>query len=209
MNKIEWKISKEVVQYMDATLFMEKRVAEIIDKKSNELVWCLEHPSLYTAGTSAKKEELFSNALPVFHTGRGGKYTYHGPGQRIIYLMLDLKRIFNKEPDLRAYIYMLEEVVIKTLEAFQIKGERRNNRVGIWVERDNKEFKIAAIGIRVRKWVSFHGIAVNIDPNLNFFDGILPCGIKEFGVTSLADCGVNCTIEEFDAIFKTKFNLVF
>ena len=185
---IDWKITKDLVQYSKALEIMEERVAQIIKDQAHEMAWLLEHPSLYTAGTSATKEDLLQdNILPVFQTGRGGKYTYHGPKQRIMYLMLDLKRRAQPaHPDLKKYVYNLEQLIIDTLKNFDIEGERKQNRIGIWVtDKNGIEAKIAAIGIRIKKWVTYHGIAINVDPALEHFNGIVPCGIKEYGITSM------------------------
>jgi lipoyl(octanoyl) transferase len=197
MAKIQWKKSEGLISYEEALEFMETRVNQIIEGKEEEVIWFLEHDDIYTAGTSASKAELLSNEFPIYESGRGGKYTYHGPGQRIVYFILNLKRLF-KQPDLRQYIYLLEEIIIETLREWNIDSFRRSGRVGIWVEKNNIEKKIAAIGIRIRKWVSFHGIAVNIHPNLDNYSGIVPCGIKEYGITSLADLGINCDLKQFD-----------
>ncbi len=192
---IEWKIEKSLIDYDFAVEYMETRVAAIRSGTASEQVWLLEHASLYTAGTSAKNDDLLDNRFPVYKTGRGGEYTYHGPGQRVAYVMLDLK----KKPDLRSYIKSLEEWIILTLAEFNIKGERREGRVGIWVEgADGKENKIAAIGVRIRKWVTYHGIAINLNPDLSHFNGIVPCGISNYGVTSMHDLGVDITMGELD-----------
>ena len=207
---IEWKITDGLVDYNEALEFMEKRVADIRDGKAPECVWLLEHPPLYTGGTSAKAADLLTpDRFPVFETGRGGQYTYHGPGQRIAYVMLDLKA---RDPDVRKYVQDLESWVIKSLSAFQVKGERRQGRVGIWVDRGRGyEDKIAAIGVRLRKWVTFHGIAINVEPDLENFKGIVPCGIEDekLGVTSLVDLGLPVTMEDLDVILMREFNEVF
>lgn len=203
---MEWKISEEPVDYPEAVEFMEKRVAAIRDGTADELVWLLEHPSIYTAGTSAKAEDLLNPKFPVFETGRGGQYTYHGPGQLIAYVMLDLKKR-SQEPDLKKYICNLEQWIINTLEALDIRGERREGRVGIWVDTDGREEKIAAIGVRVRHWVTYHGISINIDPNLSHFEGIVPCGIQGHGVTSLKALGQDCLLENLHKILKSNWFL--
>ena len=206
---IEWKTSSENVLYPDAVAFMEARVADIYKKDVPDMVWALEHPALYTAGTSANAQDLLSQDLPVFQTGRGGQYTYHGPGQRIYYIMLNLKEVFQA-PDIKIYIWMLEESIIQSLEMFNIKGERRAGRVGIWVVcPDGQEKKIAAIGVRVRHWVAYHGISVNLSPDLGAFSGIVPCGISEHGVTSFKDLGVDVTQEAFDNVYRESFLSVF
>ena len=183
---------------------MEERVTAIRDYGAPELVWLLEHPPLYTAGTSAAPEELLDAArFPVYAAGRGGRYTYHGPGQRIAYLMLDLKR---RGGDIRRYVHLLEELAIRTLAEFGVHGERREGRIGIWVELgDGSEAKIGAIGVRVRRWVSYHGLALNLRPDLGHFQGIVPCGISEYGVTSLAALGVRADLADLDAALRRSF----
>ncbi len=183
---VQWKISNNPVSYEEALSEMNARVSDIHEGKKEELIWLLEHPPLYTAGTSAKEEDLRNPEFPVYETGRGGEYTYHGPGQRIAYAMLDLKQRYAK-PDIKHYIWSLEEWIIKILAQFDIKGERRAGRVGIWVETEKGEKKIAAIGVRVRHWITLHGFSLNIDPDLSHFDGIVPCGISEYGVTSMKE----------------------
>src|SRR6202012_496763 len=189
---VEWRISDSPVGYLDAVAAMEARAADIADGKAGELVWLLEHPPLYTSGTSGKEGDLLDPRFPIFDTGRGGQLTYHGPGQRVAYVMLDLKR---RRPDVRAYVASLEQWIIQTLAAFNVRGERREDRVGVWVARPDKgagfEDKIAAIGVRLRRWVSFHGIAINVEPALTHFDAIVPWGVADprFGVTSLVDLG--------------------
>lgn len=204
MNSLEWKISDSPVDYPEALAFMEARVAAIRDQGAPECVWLLEHPPLYTAGTSAKREDLLDpDRFPVYDAGRGGQYTYHGPGQRVAYVMLDLKR---RGGDIRAFVHDLEEWLIHTLDRFGVKGERRDGRVGIWVERGmGREDKIAAIGVRVRRWVTFHGISLNVDPDLSHFGGIVPCGITQYGVTSLWNLGHTPTMEEVDMALKDAF----
>ncbi|RAU23270.1 lipoate-protein ligase B [Paramagnetospirillum kuznetsovii] len=205
---VEWRISDHPVDYLDAVAEMEARVAAIRAGTAPELVWLLEHPPLYSAGTSADPRDLVDpERFPVFESGRGGQYTYHGPGQRVAYVLLDLKR---RGPDVRAYVHALEEWIIRTLDRFVVKGERRCGRVGIWVDRGNgREDKIAAIGVRVRHWVTFHGIALNLDPNLSHFEGIVPCGIREHGVTSLWDLGLTPTMEDLDCALMSTFPEVF
>jgi len=206
---IEWKISSGLIPYEEAMSVMEARVAAIIRGAAPEMVWLLEHPPLYTAGTSAKPSDLLTpEALPVHYTGRGGQFTYHGPGQRIAYVMLDLKR--RNAQDVRAYVQALEEWIIRSLAAFNIIGERREGRVGIWVEKpDGSEAKIGALGIRVRKWVTYHGIALNIHPDLSHFSGIVPCGVSAHGVTSYADLGHHVTMQEIDAVLRSEFSALF
>jgi lipoyl(octanoyl) transferase len=207
-SAIEWRISEAPVGYEDAVAAMEQRVAGIIGNKQPDLIWLLEHPPLYTAGTSADAGDLLRHDLPVFQTGRGGQYTYHGPGQRVVYAVMDLKQ---RRADLRWYICQLEQWVIDTLSEFGIKGERREGRVGIWIDRarlggrPGQEDKIAAIGVRVRKWVAYHGISINLDPKLSDFDGIVPCGIREHGVTSLVDLGLPVSMEDLDAALMRRF----
>ncbi|MGE0117679.1 MAG: lipoyl(octanoyl) transferase LipB [Dongiaceae bacterium] len=210
---MEWRISDRPVAYPEAVQAMEARVAAIRAGTARELVWLLEHPPLYTAGTSARPGDLLQpQRFPVYASGRGGQYTYHGPGQRVAYVMLDLKR---RGPDLRRYVHDLEEWVIRALARFAVRGERRAGRIGIWVARpDGREDKIAAIGVRVRHWVSFHGVSINLEPDLEHFSGIVPCGIESgpdsrFGVTSLRDLGVRATSAEFDAVLKEEFGKVF
>ncbi|WP_281175858.1 lipoyl(octanoyl) transferase LipB [Kiloniella spongiae] len=205
---IEWRITENHVTYPDALKFMEDRVGKIFKKESPQTVWLLEHPPLYTAGTSADKKDLIDpDRFPVYDAGRGGQYTYHGPGQRVAYAMLDLN-LYNK--DVRKFVYNLEEWIIRTLAKFNVKGERREGRVGIWIDRGNgREDKIAAIGVRVRKWITFHGIAINLDPDLSHFEGIVPCGINQHGVTSLVDLGLCVSMEDLDVAMKEAFYEVF
>jgi lipoyl(octanoyl) transferase len=207
-SRIEWRISNEAVDYLAAIEEMEGRVAAIRCGSAAELVWLLEHPPLYTAGTSARDEDLLDpGRLPVHRTGRGGRYTYHGPGQRIAYVMLDLRR---RGQDVRCYVHQLEEWIIRALASFGVCGERRDGRVGIWVARPGgREDKIAAIGVRVRQWVTYHGVALNIDPELDHYRGIVPCGIAEHGVTSLAKLGVEATTQDVDLALHSSFTEIF
>ncbi|MEQ9689934.1 MAG: lipoyl(octanoyl) transferase LipB [Bauldia litoralis] len=210
-SPIEWRIAEAPVVYPDAVAAMEERVAAIRNDGAPERVWLVEHPPLYTAGTSADPKDLLEpDRFPVYQTGRGGQYTYHGPGQRIAYAMLDLNR---RQPDLRRYVRTLEEWVIRTLAAFNVRGERREDRIGVWVARPEKgvgaEDKIAAIGIRIRRWVTFHGIALNVDPMLENFSGIVPCGVQGHGVTSLVDLGIPVTMPEVDAVMRREFEALF
>ena len=207
-DAIEWRIGKNPVDYEPAVEEMEARVAAIRAGAAAELVWLLEHPPLYTAGTSARDEDLLDpHRLPVHRTGRGGRYTYHGPGQRIAYVMLDLG---GRDRDVRCHVHRLEEWMIRTLARFGIQGERRDGRVGIWVSgRGGAEEKIAAIGVRVRRWVTYHGLALNLDPELDHYRGIIPCGIAGHGVTSLAALGVGATMEEVDTALRATFAEVF
>lgn len=208
---VEWRVSDTPVAYADAVVEMERKVAAIAERDACELVWLLEHPPLYTAGTSADEKDLLSpDRFPVFKTGRGGQYTYHGPGQRVGYVMLDLKK---RGQDVRKYVGDLERWLIATLAEFGVTGELREGRVGVWVRRPDKgagrEDKIAAIGVRIRKWVTFHGVSLNVDPALDHFDGIVPCGISQHGVTSLADLGVTATMADVDVAMKKTFAEVF
>jgi lipoyl(octanoyl) transferase len=212
LTAVEWRVSEELVPYEQALAVMDTRSAAIATGTAPELVWLLEHPSLYTAGTSAKPEELKDRHLPVHWTGRGGQFTYHGPGQRVAYVMLDLKR---RGPDVRRFVATLEEWLIRTLAAVDVVGERREDRIGVWVRRPRqgaeREDKIAAIGIRVKRWVSLHGIALNVDCDLSHFAGIVPCGVSEprYGVTSLRDLGVPVTMPEVDVILRREFEVLF
>lgn len=209
---VEWLVSDDPVAYDDAVAAMTARADAIASAQASELVWLLEHPPLYTAGTSAKPEQLIDARFPVFATGRGGQFTYHGPGQRVAYVMLDLKR---RTPDIRRFVASLEEWLIRTLDRLNIRGERREDRVGVWVRRPDKghdhEDKIAAIGIRVRRFVTLHGISLNVDPELAHFSGIVPCGVAEprYGVTSLVDLGLPVTIPEVDALLRQEFAPLF
>ena len=204
----EWRVSNDLVGYEDALAVMEQRVADIRSGNAPELIWLLQHPSLYTAGTSAAEDELLdAGRFPVHRTGRGGRYTYHGPGQRVAYVMVDLMR---RGPDVRQFVRNLEAWVIATLAAFGVRGERREDRVGIWVvQPDGTEAKIAAIGVRIRHWVTFHGIAINVNPNLEHFHGIIPCGIAGYGVTSLGRLGVTASLEDIDAALRETFGSAF
>jgi lipoyl(octanoyl) transferase len=207
----EWRVSQGHVPYEAAVKAMEARAAAIADGLAPELVWLLEHPPLYTAGTSATEADLLDTGrFPVFRTGRGGQYTYHGPGQRIAYVLLDLKR---RKPDARAFVAALEEWLIRTLAAFSVDGERRPGRVGVWVRRPEKgkkaEDKIAAIGVRLRRWVSFHGISLNVEPDLDHYSGIVPCGVRGPGVTSLVDLGRPVGMDEADFALLTAFREIF
>src|SRR6202048_1225855 len=202
---VEWQVSAAPVPYLEAVATMEARVAAIAAGDVPELVWLLEHPPLYTSGTSGKPSDLLDPRFPMFATGRGGQLTYHGPGQRVAYVMLDLKR---RRPDVRAYVASLEEWIIRTLAAFNVRGERREDRVGVWVTRPDKgpghEDKIAAIGVRLRRWVSFHGIAINLEPEVSHFSAIIPCGVADvrYGVTSLVDLGLPVTMEDVDVALR-------
>jgi len=209
---VEWRISPSPVPYLGAVAAMETRAAAIAAHEASELVWLLEHPPLYTSGTSGKTADLLDPRFPLIATGRGGQLTYHGPGQRVAYVMLDLKR---RRPDVRAFVAGLEEWIIRTLAAFNVRGERREDRVGVWVRRPDKgpdfEDKIAAIGVRLRRWVSFHGVAINVEPDLSHFAAIVPCGVADprFGVTSLVDLGYPVTMEDVDIALRQAFEDVF
>jgi lipoyl(octanoyl) transferase len=213
---VRWRIGERPVGYEDAVAEMERQAALIAEGKADELVWLVEHPPLYTAGTSAEAKDLLAPArFPVHKTGRGGEYTYHGPGQRVVYVMLDLKR---RRQDVRAFVSALEQVVIGTLSDMNIRGERREDRVGVWVQRPERpalpgglmaEDKVAAIGIRLRRWVSFHGFSLNVDPDLEHFTGIVPCGISGYGVTSLVDLGLPVTMDDVDPLIRKNFERVF
>ena len=207
----DWQIAPGLTPYPDAVAFMEARAAAIADGTARELVWLVEHPPIYTAGTSAKDADLLDARFPVFKTGRGGQFTYHGPGQRVGYVMLDLKR---RGGDVRGFVRDLEEWLIRTLARFNVKGERREGRVGIWVARESnvlggREDKIGAIGVRVRRWVTFHGVSLNVDPDLSHFTGIVPCGVREHGVTSLHDLGLPVSMADADVAMKAAFEEVF
>ena len=212
MNEVEWIISSGLVEYPDALKAMDERVDLIQKGNAKELVWLLEHPPLYSAGTSAKPEDLLApNRFPVFKTGRGGQYTYHGPGQRVVYIMLDLNR---RQRDIRAFVFSLETWIINTLAKFNIRGERRSDRIGIWVRRTDlnnsgREDKIGAIGIRIKRWVTLHGISINVSPDLEHFGGIIPCGIGGYGVTSFEDIGQPLEVYDLDVELRTEFDQLF
>lgn len=214
--RIEWITSDGLTEYADAVAFMEQRANAIAAGEADECIWLVEHPALYTAGTSAKSDDLIDpDRFPVHVSKRGGQYTYHGPGQRVVYVMLDVGK---RGRDVRLFVQQLEAWVIAALAEFNVTGHIREGRVGVWVERDDKplmptgakaEDKIAAIGIRLRKWVSFHGISINVDPDLEHFTGIVPCGITEYGVTSLVDLGLPVTMEDVDVALKRSFSEAF
>ena len=214
---VEWRVSDECVAYDEALASMDARVEAIVRGEARELVWLIEHPPLYTAGTSSRPQELIEARFPVHTAGRGGQFTYHGPGQRVAYAMLDLKR---RRPDVRAYVASLERWLIEALKAFDVVGETREARVGVWVARTDKprspmgetaEDKIAAIGVRVRRWATLHGMALNVDPDLKHFSGIVPCGVAEghYGVTSLADLGRPTTTAQADTALRAAFETMF
>ncbi|WP_372571089.1 lipoyl(octanoyl) transferase LipB [Ruegeria jejuensis] len=212
---MDWITSDGLTDYDEAVAFMEARAAAIAAGEAEECIWLLEHPPLYTAGTSARREDLTDpDRFPVHESKRGGQYTYHGPGQRVVYVMLDVGK---RGKDVRRFVQQLEEWVIATLDQFNLRGHIREGRVGVWIVRDDKpltasgakpEDKIAAIGIRLRKWVSFHGISINVEPDLSHFDGIVPCGITEHGVTSLVDLGLPVTMEDLDVALRKSFDQV-
>ena len=212
MSEVEWIISSGLVEYPDALKAMDERVDSIQKGSAKELVWLLEHPPLYSAGTSAKPKDLLTpNRFPVFKTGRGGQYTYHGPGQRVAYIMLDLNR---RRRDIRAFVSSLETWIINTLSKFNIRGERRSDRIGIWVRRTDlnnyeREDKIGAIGIRIKRWVTLHGISINVSPDLEHFGGIIPCGIDGYGVTSFEDIGQPLEVYDLDVELRTEFDRLF
>ena len=208
---VEWVVAEGLTPYEDAVAEMEARVAAIAAGEAPERVWLVEHPPLYTAGTSSVEADLIDARFPVHRTGRGGQFTYHGPGQRVAYVMLDLRR---RRQDVRAFVAALEAWVIGALARFNVQGEVRQGRVGVWVERQTAgaapcEDKIAAIGVKLRRWVSFHGIALNVEPDLSHFSGIVPCGVAEHGVTSLVDLGLPATMDEADAALQASFREVF
>ncbi len=209
---VEWRISAAPIPYEQALTVMDARVGAIAAARAPELVWLLEHPPLYTAGTSAKAQDVIEARFPVFQSGRGGQLTYHGPGQRVAYVMLNLRR---RGPDVRRFVATLEEWIIRTLSAFTVRGERREDRIGVWVRRPDKgdgyEDKIAAIGIRVKQWVTLHGMALNVDPDLTHFSGIVPCGVSEprYGVTSLIDLGIAASMAEVDRMLRREFAPLF
>lgn len=215
-HDVQWRVSDGLIAYPIAIEQMEARVAAIHARSEPEQVWLLEHPPLYTAGTSAQDDDLLTtDRFPVYATGRGGQYTYHGPGQRIAYVMLNLN---NRGQDVRQFVAVLEQWIINTLASFGVTGERREDRVGVWVQRPDKpplpdgsmrEDKIAAIGIRLRKWISFHGISINVEPDLSHFDGIVPCGVQGHGVTSLFDLGITASMDDLDLALEQEFKLLF
>lgn len=207
VNSVHWRVNDAPVDYLEAVQEMGDYAQLVIEGKRPELVWFLEHPPIYTVGTSGNQTDVLQARCPVIQTGRGGQVTYHGPGQRIVYLVLDLNK---RGRDLRAYVRLLEEWIIKTLETFQVKGTRREGRVGIWVPRDTQtDDKIAAIGVRVKKWVTLHGIAINVNPDLSYYNGIVPCGIRGHGVTSLEALGLDIPMPEVDQALRETFAEIF
>ena len=206
INEIEWKTSNNLVEYDFAVSEMKKRVLEIKKNSAREMIWLLEHNSIFTAGTSAKLEDLKNSNVNFLYTGRGGQWTWHGPGQRVVYLMLNLK---NRLQDVKAYVYALEELIILTLKDFYINGVRINGQPGVWVKDNNGCDKIAALGIRISSWITFHGISINVNPNLDEFNNIVPCGIKNSGVTSFYKLGNKISLSDLDISLKKNFNKVF
>lgn len=216
MAPLEWRVSEALAPYQAAVEEMQSRAAAIAKANAGELVWLLQHPPLYTAGTTAAAKDLLqAERFPVYPSGRGGQYTYHGPGQRVVYVMLDLSK---RTPDVRRFVSVLEQWIINTLAHFSITGERREDRVGVWVKRFDKEplpdgsmceDKIAAIGIRIQRWVSLHGISINVSPELEHFSGIVPCGVANHGVTSLADLGIAASLADVDFALKQEFSKLF
>ncbi|MGE4352408.1 MAG: lipoyl(octanoyl) transferase LipB [Bdellovibrionales bacterium] len=203
----EWRTSESLVPYQQAQAEMDSRVEAILSGASSDLIWLLQHPPLYTAGTSASSSDLLEpDRFPVIRVGRGGKHTYHGPGQRVIYAMMDLTK---QDRDLKAHVWRLEEWIIRTLAHFDVKAERRQGRIGVWVDVAGQDKKIAAIGVRARRWVTSHGLALNVSPNLSHFGGIVPCGIQEYGVTSLHALGRNVSLAEVDAAFEEEYPRIF
>ena len=213
---VEWITSDQLIDYQYAIDWMESRANDIAAGRAGEAIWLLEHPPLYTAGTSARAADLIEpDRFPVYATRRGGQYTYHGPGQRVVYVLLDLNK---RGKDVRAFVQQLERWIIATLDRFNVRGETREGRVGVWVERHERpllpdgscaEDKIAALGIRLRKWVSFHGLSINVEPDLSHFDGIVPCGIDQHGVASLVDLGLPVTLQDVDVALQQEFGNVF
>jgi len=206
-ESVDWKISRDLVEYDFAISEMEKRVLEIKQNSANELVWLLEHEPIYTGGTSAKKEDLINDKVKIRSSGRGGQWTWHGPGQRVVYLMLNLR---NRQQDVKAYVYALEELLILTLNEFSINGTRIDNKPGVWVKNDNNQYdKICALGIRISSWVTFHGVSINVNPDLDVFKNIVPCGVTDGGITSLHGIGKNISFGDLDNSLKKNFEKIF
>lgn len=198
----EWRVAEKPVPYPEAVEEMERRVAAVESGAAPELIWLLEHPPLYTKGVSSTDEDILNpHGLPVYETGRGGKATWHGPGQRVIYVVADLRK---RDRDVKQHVWRLEEWIIRVLKEFDITGERREGRIGIWVDHNGQDKKIAAIGVRVRKWIAYHGLALNVNPDLEAFKGIVPCGLPDFGVTSLENLGIKVSMQEVDAAFRRQ-----
>ncbi|WP_353282961.1 lipoyl(octanoyl) transferase LipB [Wolbachia endosymbiont (group A) of Pogonocherus hispidulus] len=204
---VEWLISNQLIDYNYAVKFMEEKIQQIYNNSADELVWLLQHPPLYTAGISATDDDIVEKLFPIYKTGRGGKHTYHGPGQRIIYLMLNLKK--RNKCDIKLYIRDLSKWIINVLKQFNILGEFKEDRIGVWVNNNGVEKKIAAFGIRLRKWVTYHGIALNVFPDLSHYKGIIPCGLQGYGVTSMEELGVKVPLSELDDILKKEFYKIF
>ncbi|NUY39151.1 lipoyl(octanoyl) transferase LipB [Wolbachia endosymbiont of Litomosoides brasiliensis] len=204
---VEWLVSDRLIDYNYAVKFMEKKIQQIHNNSSDELVWLLQHPPLYTAGISAADNDVVKKLFPIHKTGRGGKYTYHGPGQRIVYLMLNLKK--RNKCDIKLYIRDLGNWIINVLKYFNIFGEFKEDRVGVWVDNNGVEEKIAAFGIRLRKWITYHGIALNVSPDLSHYKGIIPCGLEGYGVTSMKELGVKAPLSKLDDILKEEFYKIF
>ena len=210
MQNVKWRFSFDLVPYEIALKFMQQRIKQIYHNTAQETIWLLEHPHMYSAGVSAHSNDLIdSKFLPVYQTNRGGRYTYHGPGQRIIYIMLDLKKLYGLKPNLSDYIFIFLQWIINALKIFGLKAERRAGRVGIWIINASKEYKIAAIGVKIKKWITYHGVALNVKPELSYYRGIVPCGITEHGVTSLYKLGVDIEFSEIDAVLYEEFYKIF
>ena len=202
-NTFKWKSQEELVGYLDALKWMEIQVKALQNEEASECAWLLEHPPLYTSGASGDEKHILKSAkLPIYNTSRGGQVTYHGPGQRIVYLTLDLKTRYQ---DVRRYVYELEEWIIQTLACFRVQGERRPGRIGIWVQKDGRDHKIAAVGVRIQKWITSHGIALNVSPDLSAYQDIVPCGLKQYGITSLRDLGFSTSMKEVDEALRQTF----
>jgi lipoyl(octanoyl) transferase len=211
-NNLEWLFFHQPLPYLNTIKKMEEQVDLIINKQAKNQIWVLEHPHLYTAGISSQPSDLLNNSaeIPVYQTNRGGKYTYHGPGIKIVYVLFDLKQFFSQAPDIASFVNFLQQWVIHTLQKFHISAEIKKERVGIWVQNQNQEQKISAIGIKLKKWVSYHGIAINLNPDLNYFQNIVPCGLswQKYGVTSIKQLQPNCLLENFNQYLQDSFDNV-